>query len=482
MQIPIDIGYYESSSDGLISSNCVNLYPFNPEVEGAISGGALYRTAGIALDQTIGSSNCRGFFQIEKTDTMFAVYGTTLYKKTSETSDFTSVGTISGTGRVSFASNGTTMCIIAPGETGYFWSIASGLVEIVDAIFVDMKTDDGGVTSVALKDNRFVYTTDEQFYLGSTATTNNGKDFDALDFEDAEVNSDPIVRAFVMKNELLMFGTKTIEYYQSSSDSFPLSRILGATIDKGLAARFSLIAFDNSLMFIGQGFNEKPAVYRMQAGGVTKLSTEAIDDKLGNLTVTELEAVTAWSYSQNGHAFAGFKLPDTTLVFDAVASQLKGRSMWHERQSADTTWVVEDIITQYGKVWCGDSIGTNFGLISRDIYTEYGAKIKRTFTGPYIENDGNPFSLTSVELKCKAGTSLLKGGALSTNATIEMLVSTDGANTFRSVGSREIGLLGEFSKRQIWRRLGRVRYSAIFRFIVEEAISVDLYRLDVGTL
>ena len=95
------------------------------------------------------------------------------------------------------ADNGRVMCIITSDGSGYFYDIAGATIAaITDQIFLDF----GTTTSVCYKDNNFIYTTDDEFYVGSDVNTNDGKSFDALDVEDAEVSSDQIVRCMNIKN------------------------------------------------------------------------------------------------------------------------------------------------------------------------------------------------------------------------------------------------------------------------------------------
>lgn len=478
IELPIDIGFYESDSLPHAAQSCINLYPFNAETKGPLSQGGLMRTPGMAQTDTLGSGPGRGFYKDRKTNKLYAVSGNSLYSKTNIATN-TSLGTIEGSGRVSMAFNGVTLCIIVPGGKGYFYTISSGLVEITDVIFTDFQAQQGGVTSVCLKDNRFIYTTDEEFFIGSVATTNNGQNFDALDFEDAEVQSDPIVRCMTIKNELYIFGSETIELYQNvGGSSFPYTRIPGATIDRGIKSRFGIIEFDDSFLFLGNGTTEQPSIWKGASGAALKISTSAIDTVIQSYTDAELSTVTTWAYTENGGFFVGFTFPNETFVYDATASANQQRPIWHERKTGSTAWRVEDIVTIFGETLVSDSGDAKIGILSRTYLDEYGTAIERTFSGAVLAQGGASFNISSVELKSKAGFGNTKG-TTGDDPMIEMLVSTNGAATFESKGLRSLGRDGNYNTRQIWRRIGRIAYDITFKFTTSAPISIDFYRVDV---
>ena len=86
-----------------------------------------------------------------------------------------------------------------------------------------------------------------------------------------------------------------------------------------------------------------------------------IDDLLEQLTVTQLEAVFAWEYSQGGDHFIGFTLPTTTIVYEFKSKK------WHERRSFDIVddvaeefrWRANSVVKAYGRILIGDNLINN---------------------------------------------------------------------------------------------------------------------------
>ena len=479
IKVPISGGFYRSESQPLSNQDAINVYPQLPQTKYALNKGALFRTPGILKTNSVGLGSNRALHKFQKTNTLYQVSGNDLISQTSLIGP-TVLGTIAGSGQVSMADNGLVVCIIVPGGNGYFYTVATGVLsQITDPVFADFQAQPGGVTSVTEQSNRFVYTTSEEFFLGSTVETNDGKDFDALDFEDAEVSSDPIVRAMVVNNELYMFGSETTEIYSNQGGSdFPYIRISGATIDKGIKSRFGVVEVNGAFLFLGNGINEAPGIWQTGRGNAIKVSTSAIDSVIQDYTDEELSSVKAWSYSQDSNIFTGFTFPDRTFVYDSVASVVGGVPVWHERKTDDSRWRVEDMVNIFGVTIVSDYEDGRMGILDRKYTDEYEVLVDRTFTVPYVFTNSNSFRISSAELSCTRGQGV-DTDPLANDPMIEMLTSTNQANTYNSLGERSLGKEGEFDKRQIWRRLGRAPYSMVFRFKTNAPIKVDFQRLDL---
>ncbi len=461
-EYPIDIGFYESSSLPLAAQNCINHYPNNPQTKGAISQGALFYTPGIEQVSTAGDGPARGYNVFN--DELYVISGNGFYH-VSRLWVSTYLGDVSGIDRVITSNNGVTICIQVPGGSGYFYSESSGFYEIVDPVYQDFQSQLGGVTSVTYKNGYFVFTTGFEFFLSSLSIVNGGRSFDALDVSTAELRPDKNVRAMTIKNELYILGSETIELFQDigSADPtvFTFQRITGATIDKGLTARHSLIEFDNSFVFIGKGFGESIAVWKGTSGAAIKISTSAIDHALQQYTDDEISNIYAWTYTEDGNFFVGFTLPDTTFVYEATTSSLQQRQVWHERRSNNTQWRVNHIVDVYSNNYALDSIDGKIGLLNRSYTSEYSNEISREFTGAYLYNSGKRIFINYIEIKTESGVGKPANPDL---PEVELSVSFDGGRNFNTLGNRSLGAYEDYTARQVWFRIGSAETSCIFRF------------------
>ena len=465
--IPIGTGYYQSSSKPLAAQELVGYFVQVAQTEGALTPDALFDTPGIVQVATMGTGPGRGFDLFD--GEFYNVSGGSFFKMDSSF-NVTNFGSITGTGRCSLTNNGTTIAIQVPGGDGYFYDAVNGLQLIVDATYQSFQAQDGGVQGVTVKDGFFVYTTKFEFFLSSLVTENGGRNFNGLQFGTAEIKPDPNVRPATIKNELYIIGTDTIEPFQNTGGTDvltqPFQRILNATLDKGLVGQFAFAEFDNSYVFLGGGIGEGVSVWRGGPGAASKIRTAAIDFLINQSTIAELQDAFAYTYSEEGNFFVGFTNDNFTIEYNSTTSAIKGRPMWHTRQTAGGRWRVNDVADIFGKSVVTDQTDGRIGAMSRTTLTEYGDTIKRVFSGAYLSDRGSPISINELEIRNEAGV----GNAAATNPTQLLEISEDGGFNFDSMGSKSLGKSGDRAARQIWTRLGEVPYQAVFRATVEAPV------------
>lgn len=466
-------GFYVSQSPDLIDKRVVNAYPVIPQAD-ALSKRALFNTPGTKQFADFGSGDSRGALVF--TDGIpYRVIGNSLISTTSA-GVITNHGTITGQGDVSMASNGINIAIQDPNGDSYFFTPATTTLELNnDAVFLSF----GQATTVTFKDGFYAYTTDSIFFSSSVKTTNDGKDFNALDFTDAEISPDKLIAGHNNHNQLYILGENTIEVYRTViTAGFPFQRITGAVIQKGCAARFSVIEFDNSFLFIGGDVGEQPAIWRALGSSVQKISTNSIDQLMQQSTVTGIENAKAFAYSQNGNYFAVFTVGNNTFVYDANTSALSGKPEWHERQTGITngsgfqSWRSIHGVIAFGKILVGDDRSGLIGDLDFDTKTEYGNKVERFFTTRPFSALGDTIFSREIELDMQAGV----GDATTPDPQIRMDYSDDGVN-FVSEVSRPMGKIGEFKTRQRWSRLGRIPNNRVLRFKMTEPVKYNVFAL-----
>ena len=141
----------------------------------------------------------------------------------------------------------------------------------------------------------------------------------------------------------------------------------------------------------------------------------------------------------------------------------------------DNRWRVNSVCTAYGKLLCGDSVDGRIGEMA-EVYTEYGDTIhqERT-TQPFIIN-GNSQYWPEIELMIESGVGLTTGQG--SDPQIRMSFSDDGSRTFSAEQTRTFGKIGEYKKRPVWRRNGRVPFNRVLRFVTTDPVKCNLLRLD----
>ena len=308
--LPFASGFYQSPTLPLAAQECLNWYPHIPDAP-ALTPEVLFPTPGISLVVTSGTETTdanRGGRAMN--GIAYFVNGASLYRLNLDNT-LDTLGTIGGTGRVWMSDNGTQLLILAPGVNGYIFTEAPDtLTTITDGDF----TANGVPQSVRFVDSYFVFTTDTNKFIISSS--NNGLLYDALDFGTAESNPDGTQSPIVFKNQLFIIGEITGEGFSNVGGAdFPFQRS-GVFLDQGTSSPHSVVKTSETYLFIGGAKDESPAVWAYVGNGTQKVSTQAIDDLLEDLTAAELTDVYGWAYAQSGHYFVGFDLPTTTIVYD----------------------------------------------------------------------------------------------------------------------------------------------------------------------
>jgi len=465
-------GFYVSQSGPLLEKRVVNYFPVIPEAAAATQR-ALFHTEGIKSFATVTGANSRGVL-VFSDGTPYRVIGGTLYSFDSN-ANATNHGTISGSADVSMDSNGINIAIVDPDGNSYFFTPSTGTLELSNsAAFLSF----GQAKTVTFKSGFYVYTTTSVFFVGSFKDTNDGKTFNALDFEDAEIDPDSIVSGFKDHNQLYIIGSKTTEVYRVIETSgFPFQRIPGAMIPKGAVAPNSIISFDKTFMFLGGGDNEKPGIYIAVGSSAEKISTSSIDQLIHKNSAEVIAKTRAFAFAQNGYYFAVFTIGNNTFVYDRVTSKLSGKPEWHERQTGITNgtgfqrWRAVHGAKSFGVIQVGDDRSARVGTLDTNTYTEYGDEIDKFWTTrPFINKLDKLFS-SKIELFMRTG----EGLTGEDDPQMRMDYSDNGSRSFKSEISKSIGDTGEYDIDVVWKRLGSIPHTRVMRFKTTAAIPVDIY-------
>ena len=499
--LPISQGFYVSDSLPISNQRCVNFYPNLPQTS-TVTDANLFGTPGIKeVTPEISNVTCRGLHVLA--GIAYYVIGQQLYRLNrvvvagDESFNLEALGEIEGNARVYMADNGTQLCIVAipealvtAGRSYIFTEGPETLTEITDAGF------DGPASSVVYVDGYFSFhKSDGKKFFNSPLNDGLGP-YDPLDFSTAEADPDQIRAQIVHRNQLYILGSETIQIFRNIGRSpSPFIPIQGALLDVGIVAPQSLQKFAQSFAFVGAGVNETPAVWLVNGLQKTKISTTAIDNELSKLTEEEQQSIFGWEYAEAGGFFYGITLPDTCFVYDSVNQR------WHERRSAfldrQDQYRVSHMTQAYGRILVGDLQDGRTGELDRDEYLEYGRLIKAFVTSRPFDDQGNARFVSSIEavvdngvglandINVEVGSTLLgdpltgTGGA---DPKITMSYSDDGGRTFIGERSRSMGKAGEYRRRPIWYKNGRLSRSRVLRFEISAPVKRTIVKVeaDIG--
>lgn len=466
-------GFYESDSLPESNQKLVNWRVNIPQVQGALAAANLYGTEGMTQATITGLTNSINRGSHVKAGVPYFVNGENIYSISEvivsgvTTYNFALLGAIPGTDRVSMADNGTELIVIAGGR-GWIIDETSGtpFLEISDPGF----TANGTPKQVKFVDSYFLVTTDTKKFIRSDA--NDGLTWNALNFYTAEADPDPIVAPIVFKNQVFIGGSETIEAFQNNAGIF--QRIQGLIINKGIFAPFGIVQTSDSFMFIGGGVDESPAIWEFVGNSVRKVSTTAIDSIIADFTNSDIEAAFAYSYAFKGAYIVGFTFPERTFEYNTVTQK------WNERSSTIINakgaitrerWRVNSIVTAFNKVLVGDKQDGRIGILDPNVFDEYGEEILRTMSTFVIQDENRSFSIPKVEATMESGS-----GDFTKDPILRMSTSKDG-KTFNNERLRGFGKVGQYNRREIWRRNGRFPRLAVIQLEMSEKVNPKLLKL-----
>ena len=475
MRTPILGSSYVTRSVNAADNRMVNLFP---EVipEGGKEPGFLNRAPGLNFLQTVGTGPIRALWAHQTNGSDFyVVSGVQVYKLTSTTGTPILLGTVSGTGPVSIADNGTQIFFACNGPSYIYNEVTNVFGPITDPDFP-------GAVTVGYLDGYFVFNEPNSQRVWVTALLD-GYDINALDFASAEGSPDGLVAINVDHREAWMFGSDSVEvWYDAGLADFPLTRIQGAFNELGCAAAFSVAKLDNTLFWLGTDARGQGIVYKANGYNGQRVSTHAVEwqiQQYGNIS----DAI-AYTYQQDGHSFYVLTFPsaNATWVYDAATQA------WHERAGWDNgsfTRHRSNCQCNFGgNIIVGDYENGNIYTLSLTTYADNGQIQRWLRSWRALPTGTNTLKRTaqhSLQLDAQAGAlltpvteyvylttedgfklitesydNLVDETTLSVNPPPQFMLrwSDDGGHTWSNEHWAQGGAVGAYGTRIFWRRLG----------------------------
>lgn len=382
----------------------------------------------------------RGF--VTMAEELYCVAGGRFYKIAADGTE-TNLGAIPGTDDVGIASDGSNIVIVAENEI-YVWDGAT-LQAVTDP-------DAPNASSVAYTDGFFVFTeTDtQQFFISGLQAP---LDYDALDFASAEWKPDILVRAFVLRRTLYLFGTDSAEAQQNRGGAdFPFAPYEDFLVDAGLIGTNAVTASNDAMFWVAPD----RTIRRLDGITATRISNHDIERKL--LSWPQIRLTVATSHVWEGHLFVVFRSPDGCVVFDQTTE------LWHDRASHNsTTWGVKHYAECYGLKLFGSATDRKIYRLENTAYDEDGEPLVFEMITPYAYDRGMRFSITEVEVMPQPGV-----GTLTLDPAITCEMSKDGL-TWSTRRIRKLGKVGKWLKRVLFGQWGQARQMA-FRFRITDPV------------
>jgi hypothetical protein len=395
----------------------------------------------------------------------------------------TALGTgTGGTGTYTLSSNNT----VAVGVTMY--GLNFSVLPSTDGAF-------SGANTVDIIDNYFVYNNPTTQEWGASDLLSPISQSTSYALKDGA--PDDLVALIVDHREIYLMGEISSEVWTDvGAVPFPFQRIPGTSTQHGIAAPFSLARLGNSFAYVSRNNRGQAQIMQMKGYLPERISTHAVENTLANQYVAD---AISWTYQLEGHEVFVVTFPtlNLTWAYD-IATQ-----MWHKwlYTAPDNTYQRHRgncCANFQGMVLVGDYENGKIYELSRTNYTDDGQNVRRLRRAPHLVTDFQRqyFDELQIQFQPGVGTTGLSRNTVvqqtnnpdpyyiypeatltigpfdvftignatgvvisptTTNPQAMLRWSNDGGSTWSKEYWVQIGGLGKYQNRAIWRRLGMAR-------------------------
>src|SRR4030095_4704097 len=227
-----------------------------------------------------------------------------------------------------------------------------------------------------------------------------GLSWDALNFANAETSADPIIAVWANNGQLILFGSRSTEYWGDSGTlDQPFVQIQGTATEWGLAAPWSVSKYDNSVAMLVRNRMGQVMVAQLNGYLPKKISNPDIDYEINTYAVTN-DAISC-SYMLNGHPMYVINFPNAekSWLYDGSTQ------IWTQLESyGSTRWRGEFGISFLTYTLVASATDGKLYKLSDTFYTDDGDQIEsyiisQTITSP----DMDRFSVDKLRVDMEVG-------------------------------------------------------------------------------
>lgn len=447
--VPIVGDAYADDVSGFANQETINLVPEAAERKGTRTVSKLSRSPGLLSFGSVGTGTVRGMRTFD--DVLYTAADTALYSVASDGTE-TSLGTITGSGRVPITNNETQL-VVATSTTGWTYTPGSStFAQITDADFP-------GALSLTYLDGYVIAVVPDSSDYAISAL-DDATSWAAADRKTCESATDGLKVVVADHGELLCCGGETIEVHKNTGALvFPFERL--TTIQRGIASSHSWAQTDNGFFFLG----DDGVFYRLNQYQPVRVSTRPIESAIEAETRTE---AFCFSYARKGHSFVVLTFPSgKTWVYDAATN------LWHRRKSFESNrWRANAYAYAYSKHLVGDTTSGTVWELHETTYTEGSDPLVAERKGDFIAADGQWVSMEEFEVIVNTGVGLTTGQGSA--PVMDFAYSDDGGKTFGDFRQESLGPIGQYGYRVRFQGLGAFNQSRQPWIRVSDPVRLDI--------
>lgn len=225
---------------------------------------------------------------------------------------------------VSMAASPQQLLLATAGTAYVFDLVANTLTPIAGATF------SGPVSQVGICDDFFLalISNSKEFYVSAPLDAN---DWTTNGSSIISVFPDNVISMIVQQREIWFLSDTQTQPYYDSGKIFPFDVVSGTLLQYGIAAKWSIVRLNNTLIWLGSDEHGQGVVFQATGYSPARISNHAIEFAIQGYS--QISDAIAFSYQDQGHYFyvLYFPTPSKTWVYDTATG------MWHERGYWDLT-------------------------------------------------------------------------------------------------------------------------------------------------
>ncbi len=394
---------------------------------------------GISSILTTSGDVARGLF--EWNGSLYKVVSQTLRKITNVTTGASSAisGTIAGSAPIKVAIGFNTATIVVPQSDGNIYTLDSldTLTEVWDGVAETGNSNFVSCIDLTHINGRFVYIPfngDPAFFsdVGAAGTVQSDAFFDAENLPDKN-NA-----VFNGKDTLFITGTDSIQLFvDTGEDPVPFAQVTRSRILNGFIG--GLLEYNNTFLFIGREKGEDQGIYSIVQGGAAKISNETVDLILSKTEESILAAAVTGRFKWRGYDIAHFSLADDSFAFFG--------GEWFRTETlidgVSKPWTL-GFLQEFEKTYYS-LVNDKFGKLAK-VNTDYGERMTRIMTLGFEQEDGEQFTVQSLELGMSQGFNNGSG-------SVALSMSNDGL-VFGEKFFIDTGDIGDYNNKMLWNFAG----------------------------
>ena len=287
---------------------------------------------------------------------------------------------------------------------------------------------------------------------------------------------DNLVSLVCDHGQVYLLGEQTSEVW-ADQGTFPFAfqRIPGSSSQHGLAAANSIARLGNSFAYVAKNNRGQAEIVIMNGYFPQRISTHAVENTLVNESISD---AIAYTYQLEGHECYVVTFPslDITWVYD-ITTQLWHKWLWTDSQNNYHRHRSNCSAFFQNVVLVGDWQNGQIYQLDPNNYTDNSDSIRRLRRCPHLTTDLQRQYFDELQIQFQPGVGLegitdppLNAETIGANPQAMLRWSSDGGSTWSNEHWSQIGKVGRYNNRIIWRRLGWAR-DRIYEVVVTDPIN-----------